>query len=896
MSQVKISGSPRKSSGAQFYRCALQVNPFSYKKQFRGCSTAGDEETHAACIIESALANNIKVIAITNHNDAKAASAFQDAARGTGVTVFPGFELESRDGIHILCLYSPKTNAEQLGRFLGEFGIRSATPSAEPASTSFVDTLSKVRAQGGIGIAAHAISNKGLFTSLSGQARAAAWRSPDLMAIQIPGPVDKLHQKVLPIVRNELPDYRRRYPAGENLAVAVINAKDVVDAADLADPAASCLIKMSRVSIDGLRQAFLDPDSRIRLNSDPQPKDHTEILSLAWEAGFLDGMAIHFNTNLNVLIGGRGAGKSTVIESLRYVLDKEPVGDEANRAHSGIVQKVLRPGSKLSLRVRTTRPSTREYVIERSVSQPPVVKDDSGNISQLRPTDILPKIEIFGQHEILELARSPVKRTSLLDRFLERDDSLTQRTVNVQRNLEETRRSILSTNAELQRVEDQLASLPKLEETLDRYQEVGLEERLRERSLLVREQHILDSIPERLHAFHEALELLRQELPVNVAFVSDQALAELPGRATLAEIVPVFRELGRALEQVVGRMEKALERSDSAVEAVRRKWEARKTEVEDEYRQILRGLRQAAADGEEFIRLRGEVERLRPLRKQWALLQRLEQEHVERRKQLLAEWETIQAARHERLRRAAAVVSERLHNQVKVDVTAAGDRRPLGEALRNEIGGRLSEAIDKLMQAPGLSMAEFVQCCRSGAAKLRQAYSIPSTQADRLAQASKEALMVLEELELPSTTEIRLNTAPSGDPPSWQAMDSLSTGQKATSLLLLLLLDSDAPLVIDQPEDDLDNRFITESVVPAMRKAKRQRQFIFSTHNANILVLGDAELILGLTPSGEAGYGRAEIKPEHEGSIDSGPVREFVEEILEGGQEAFEIRRLKYGF
>ena len=896
MSQVKTSGSPRKPAGALFYRCALQVNPFSYKKQFRGNSTAGDEETHAACIIESALANDIKVIAITNHNDAKAASAFQDAARGTGVTVFPGFELESRDGIHILCLYAPKTDAEQLGRFLGEFGIRSATPSAEPASTSFAETLSRVKAQGGIGIAAHAIRDKGLFTSLSGQARASAWRSPDLMAIQIPGPVDKLHRKVLPIVRNELPDYRRRYPAGEKLAVAVINAQDVVDAADLAEPEASCWIKMSRVSIDGLRQAFLDPDSRIRLNSDPQPEDHTEILSLTWEAGFLDGMTIHFNSNLNVLIGGRGAGKSTVIESLRYVLDKEPVGDEAARAHGGIVQKVLQPGTKLSLRVRTTHPSTREYVVERSVSQPPVVKDDRGKSSQLRPIDILPTIEIFGQHEILELARSPAKRTSLLDRFLEHDDALAQRTVKVRQSLKETRRSILSANVELQQVEDQLASLPKLEEILDRYQEVGLEERLQERSLLIREQHILDSIPERLSAFREALELLRQELPVDLAFVSDQALAELPGRDTLVEVVPALQELGRVLEQVAARLEQALQRSDAAVKAVGRKWESRKIAVEDEYQRILRGLQQAAADGEEFIRLRGEVERLRPLRKQLDLLQRLEQEHVERRKLLLAEWETIQAARYDRLWRAATLVSERLHDRVKVEVTACGDRRPLREALRTEIGGRLSEAIDKLMQAPDLTMAEFVQHCRAGAAKLRQTYAIPSMQADRLAQASKEALMVLEELELPPTTEIFLNTAPAGKLPSWQAMDSLSTGQKATSLLLLLLLDADAPLVIDQPEDDLDNRFITESVVPAMRKAKRQRQFIFSTHNANIPVLGDAELILGLTPLGEAGFGRAEIKPEHRGSIDSGPVREFVEEILEGGQEAFEIRRLKYGF
>ena len=115
-------------------------------------------------------------------------------------------------------------------------------------------------------------------------------------------------------------------------------------------------------------------------------------------------------------------------------------------------------------------------------------------------------------------------------------------------------------------------------------------------------------------------------------------------------------------------------------------------------------------------------------------------------------------------------------------------------------------------------------------------------------------------------------------------------------MLLLLLLESDAPLIVDQPEDDLDNRFITEDVVPRMREEKRRRQFIFSTHNANIPVLGDAELILGLTAQGEAEEGSATIRPEHRGSIDAQPVRELVEEILEGGKDAFETRRLKYGF
>lgn len=81
-----------------------------------------------------------------------------------------------------------------------------------------------------------------------------------------------------------------------------------------------------------------------------------------------------------------------------------------------------------------------------------------------------------------------------------------------------------------------------------------------------------------------------------------------------------------------------------------------------------------------------------------------------------------------------------------------------------------------------------------------------------------------------------------------------------------------------------------------MREEKRRRQFVFATHNANIPVLGDAELIAALSASGEAGRGHAEIPEECEGSIDSARVRELVEEILEGGREAFEMRRLKYGF
>src|SRR5438105_5474676 len=110
-------------------------------------------------------------------------------------------------------------------------------------------------------------------------------------------------------------------------------------------------IKMSTISTEALRQAFLDSESRIRLNSDPQPELHAEFLAITWEGGFLDRTSVHFNGNLNVLVGGRGTGKSTMIESMRYALGLDPLGEEARKAHEGVVWYVLRSGTKISLLV-----------------------------------------------------------------------------------------------------------------------------------------------------------------------------------------------------------------------------------------------------------------------------------------------------------------------------------------------------------------------------------------------------------------------------------------------------------------------------------------------------------------------------------------------------------------
>ena len=897
-----IAEALERPSGAHFVRCALQVNPYHYRESYRNTPNDGDAQSHAASLVDKARELEIGVLAITDHNSVQDVEAFRKAASSTEVTVLPGFELESRDGIHVLCIYDSDTTTAELNRLLGEFGIRKTEPSRDNCNEDFATILEMVSSQGGIAIAAHAVGEKGLFKALRKSARAMAWKNENLLAIQIPSSIDELDEGERSIIRNEAPEYARPYKAGRHQAIAVVNAKDVASVSHLSEEGATTLIKFAgQPSVEGLRQAFLDPDSRVRLNTDEEPEEHSELAAIAWEGGgFLDGGAIHFNPNLNVLIGGRGTGKSTVIESIRYVLDLEPAGDEARNAHRDIVRHVLRSGTKVSLLVRSLHPAERRYRIERTVPNPPVVLNDEGEILDLRPTDVLQRVEVYGQHEISELTRSGPKLTRLLDRFVRSDADLETRKASIQRGLQASRVAILEADEELASIDERLAELPRLEETLERFQEAGLEERLKDQSLLVREDRIVESISERLQPVHDVLATLRQELPLDRAFLSERSLAELPGEPILDRTNSVLAELSDALELAAQQIEGALERAQQGIDTITAEWSEHKSAITEQYEAILRELQKSAVDGEEFIRLRRSIENLRPLRERRGTLEKVRSEEVQRRRKLLDEWEGVKATQFRELSKAASRVSKQLKGYVRVEVTATGDRTPLTSLLREVVGGRLDVAIRKLEAAEDLSLTDLAARGRSGAEKLTKHYGITRQQAESIAGAGESTLMKIEELELPPTTELLLNTSGSTTEESWQSLRKLSKGQKATAVLLLLLLESDAPLIVDQPEDDLDNRFISEVIVEKMRESKRQRQFVFSTHNANIPVLGDAELILGLDAKGDVDdgdlEGRAFLSPEHMGSIDTPAVRTLVEEILEGGKEAFERRRRKYGF
>jgi len=879
----------KQPNGARFYRCALQVNPFAYHERHAKQTNFKTEAEYNAAIVAACKKNEIEAIAITDHYRVADSRNLIQEARANGIFVFGGFEASSKDGVHFLCLYDPDKD-QNLERFIGQFGVHDHNALSPNGDKDCLELLECVRRQGGIAIAAHVAAASGLLATLDGQPRINAWKSSCLYACALPGTIDEAPQNIRPILKNKNRDYHRERP------VAVINAPDVNSPEDIAAPRSTCFVKMSALSVEGLRQAFLDPKSRVRLNNESAPEPHAEFIAMAWEGGFLDGTRIHFNGNLNVLIGGRGTGKSTIIESLRYAMALDPLGEEARKAHEGVIKNVLKSGTKISLLVRSHHPARQDYTIERTFPNPPVVKDELGNVLNQSPRGVIPGVEVFGQHEISELTKSPEKLTLLLERFVEREPGASAQKAKLRLELERSRSRIADVQREIKLIDERLALLPSLEETQKRFQDAGLEERLKEKSLLVREERILNTVKERLAPVATVQQELSELLPIDTAFLSSKALEGLPNSVLLIEGSDILDRVSSQLQAVTSQIATLLVTANTELTALRTQWEIRQQAVDATYQSLLRELQKDKIDGKEFIDLRHQIEELRPLRERKDALTRDRATHQVNRRKLVDEWENLQSTEYRPLDKAAKKVTKKLDGRVRVMVTMGGNRDPLERLLREEIGGNLAALLERLKNRDSLSLRDLADRCREGKEALVAQYSLPPAAAERLAMASHDTIMKIEEVELPATTKIELNTAPEGESPTWQTLNALSTGQKATAVLLLLLLESEAPLVVDQPEDDLDNRFIMDGVVPTMKDGKRKRQFIFSTHNANIPVLGDADLIVGLSASSQNGIAHGWISDRHRGSIDIQPVREMVEEILEGGKAAFEMRRQKYGF
>lgn len=880
---------------ARFWRCALQVNPYGYIA-YRGKPQAMDAGTYNKALLEICLQEKIKVIGIANHGNVDGVDAIRAVMAAHDIVVFPGFEIASTEKVHFVCLFPEDTTAQALQRYLGALGLVDPSHGVWPSNLGGNDLITKAVQLGGFVYAAHATQDSGILTKNIPH----VWMNKDLEAAQIVASLEDMKTPELNnyrlILENKNPDYKRDKP------VAVINAKDVEQPETLKDPHASCLIKMTKPCFASFKAAFKDPESRVRLFSELEEVHHSVITSLRVTGGYLGGVAITFSDHLNAVIGGRGTGKSTLLECLRFVLDRRPIGKEAQVQHDTIIRANVggKHRAHIEITVRSAHMGGRTFTISRRYGESPTIKDEAGKSTTLKPSDLLPGCEVYGQNEIHEIAKNVQQQGDVLARFLNDQgiDAVDAIIAEIHRKLTENRKRILDARRALADMEDEVSKLPALQERVKQFKELGLEQRLRLLPLLEKERQLAERVatqegPELDQAFVAVRDLLPDP-----TFLSEAAIETLPHKDTLRPMREALQRLGQQADQLLKSWATTYasysQEQGKHLAALAAAIKTDEAGLEKLFSQIPAAQGKSGRQiGMEFQQLIKDIERIRP--KQAQVEQRLAAitSLAQERSALLAELSKQRAQVSSLVNTAIKRLNRKLDGKLRLQIVPESQRGAvvqflLGCALENTGEGKLG----KLCSAEDFSPIRLVELIRQGEAALRgSTWGITPSVAQALLKLEEAQLLELQEIDMTGEPVIELNVNHAGEP-LFKPLTELSTGQQCTAILHLLLLDNKDPLILDQPEDNLDNAFIADRIVTTLRQAKLQRQFIFATHNANIPVFGDAEWIGVL----EADNENAHMPPDLQGAIDQEPIRDRAAVILEGGKEAFTQRREKYGY
>jgi PHP family Zn ribbon phosphoesterase len=266
--------------------------------------------------VRAALASGLEIIAVTDHNSAEWVDVVRNAARGTTLHVFPGVEVTTPH-CHLLVIFPLDFAKARIDDFLAVVGITAEKRGKQDAlgeQPEFV--LQKAKEFGGIVIAAHANSSNGLLKHPKGQYKQKIYHRDELSALEFSS-----QQDIEAFCGGKIPGYEPK---------ACVRRSDAHDLATLGRRFA--YLKMDGVSLRGIQQAFLDYEVRVRFDWNLPTVTHPQILRLALSQGFFADSVFQFHANLNCFVGGKGVGKSTVIELMRYCFD-----DVSHRRQLGLL-------------------------------------------------------------------------------------------------------------------------------------------------------------------------------------------------------------------------------------------------------------------------------------------------------------------------------------------------------------------------------------------------------------------------------------------------------------------------------------------------------------------------------------------------------------------------------
>lgn len=837
--------------------------------------------------------------------------------------IFPGVEISVHGGIHVLAIFDPDTATSDIDTLLGKVNYKGTKGDSDGVTTKGIaEVLKDILESGAIPIPAHADADKGLLAVRADSQQSNIDANTIRQALDVEG-----------VLAVEWVDLNKAYPRcviDRAKKLTRILGSDCHTFQGNAIPGSRYTwVKMAKPTLEGLKFALLDGnDVSIRRSDeglfDPYKTPAHFITAIEIEKARYMGNGKHplrleLTPFYNSLIGGRGTGKSTFVHALRLAYKraddlKSMEGTEPLRHFNSFckVKKARNDEGALreqtKIRVELMREGQPTRLLWQNPESPQITveeKDTDGTWHKSESQEVNSErfpIRLFSQGQIAAMTGG--SRQALL--------SVIDEAANVgklKEAFEDAKRTYLTQRSRLRELEGKLENRPEVKR---KYNEVD-----RKLSALPQTDHnkVLEAY-KRAQDQRKEVEKLFEQLDGLPGLIEETAqrliLEEWPSgvfdEADDAEVLKWRKEADKALQQVRQVLEQGSSDLAKRAEQLQKDprlsaWRDRTDKAQNDFNDLQQAL---GAEGEDVLQSYKQLVKERQyLKEQLKSLDEVDKECKKLKEEIAEQWQKVLEAREAITLKRAEFVRNTLKDNlyVRIEVVPFGfDPQVIERSLR--------ELLDVTDDRFGNDILELDE---AGNPKAGLAFEIASADDRKAAlESSKQQLQEIagkfgghfrnylkKKLELPGFADqiqcwfpeddLRIEYSRKADGTGWVAITQGSQGQRSAALLAFLLAFGDEPLILDQPEDDLDNSLIYDLIVRQIRANKLRRQLIVVTHNPNVVVNGDAELVDVMD------FGKGQCYVRKSGTLQEKDVREEVCRVMEGGRDAFERRWKRLG-
>jgi len=845
----------------------------------------GDADFYISAYVSALESAGIRLGVIANHNkfDYAEFKALRTTARKKGIELLPGVELSisnGRAGIHVLIVFNEnwiESENELVNPFLqtmfpgkNKAEYEHENGCSEKTLLQMVEMLDAHSLDYFI-VFAHVEEPKGLWHEL-GMGRLGEWNEKrydslreHTLGFQKVRSYDKTHEAGKPCrvkARQALGDW---YPA----EVEGSDPKNIVEIGK----GKPCFIKLGQLSFNALKFALVDPESRVVKEVPKRASSH--IRSLHFDGGTLNGKTLHFSPELNTLIGIRGSGKSSILEALRYVLDI-PLGEKAQEVKykEELIRHTLGSSGKITLTACDTY--GQEFTVSRIFRSAPDVylggKQQPG--VTIRET-ILRKPIYFGQKDLSSTGDG--FETDLVEKLVgEKLRPLRAEIANQRRRVREAATRFLKLETIDEQKREYEKQLADADFRLRKFEEYGIATKLHKRVGFQQDSAALKRIRERVENFIIGLNSFLAEheddLRNAALYVSTQNNDFFTAYyAEYANVIALFDRLKQVeteMQGVTRRLDARQQEFETARQGLQEEFAAIERQLAEELKQSGKIAIQTDDFLQQQLRKTKAVQMLDALAKQESQKLSIYNSLVEEVTNLNELWRKEFLEIKKELDRVNAN-----HTALQITADFKGDKDAAIKFMQEMFRG--SKIRETTLSALMEDYADFGVLYRN----IEQAKAKAGNTPETFERYFMQNFLEFMEYQVPNKFTINYRG---------KELKHHSLGQRASALILYVLsLRQNDVIIIDQPEDDLDNQTIYDDVIKLIREMKPSTQFIFATHNANFPILGDAEQVHACQ------YQDAAISVQS-GGIDTPAIQESIISIMEGGEDAFNKRKEIY--